>query len=158
MHHNLETSTCGPLKYKMGNLILIIRGAAIPQKAYCDILRYGKPVLWYILPYIWYLYFCLLLPLVLYYNIIKGSWNWHLLHTVIFSATPCVPRLLFKEEMIKFLLFPFRYLTTIICDCHLPSFLKLKAVVACWSNLQHEQICTSFTNEPLVFEIIGYWK
>ena len=28
-----------------------------------------------------------------------NSWviNWHLLHTVIFSATPYVPRLLFKE-------------------------------------------------------------
>ena len=38
------------------------RGATIRQKAYCDILRYGKPVLQYILRYTWYLYFCLLLP------------------------------------------------------------------------------------------------
>ena len=74
----------------------INRGATIRQKAYCDILRYGKPILQYILRYTWYLYFCLLLPLVQYYNIIQGSWNWHLLHTVIFSATPSVPRLLFQ--------------------------------------------------------------
>ena len=45
------------------------RGAMICQKAYCNILRYGKPVL----RYTWYLYFCLLLPLVQYYNIFQGS-------------------------------------------------------------------------------------
>ena len=53
--------------------------------------------------------------------------------------------------MIKFLLFPFRYFTSIICDRHPPSFLKPK--VASWSNLQHKQICTSFINEALVFEM-----
>ena len=74
------------------------RGATIRQKAYCDILRYGKPVLRYILRYTWYLHFCLLLPLVQYYYIIQGPWNWHILHTVIFSATPSVHRLLFKEK------------------------------------------------------------
>ena len=37
------------------------RGATIRQKAYCDILRYRKPVLRYILRYILYLYFSLLL-------------------------------------------------------------------------------------------------
>ena len=52
---------------------VLIRGATIRQKVYCDILRYGKPVLQYILQYTWYLYFCLLLPLVQYYNTIQGS-------------------------------------------------------------------------------------
>ena len=45
-----------------------IRGATILQKAYCDILRYGKPVLRYILRYTCFLYFCLLLPLVQHYT------------------------------------------------------------------------------------------
>ena len=38
-----------------------------------SVLRYGKPVLRYVLRYTWYLYFCLLLPLVQYYNIIQSS-------------------------------------------------------------------------------------
>ena len=49
--------------------------------------------------------------------------------------------------------FPFRYFTTIIPDCYPPSFLKPKVAVACWSYLQHKQICTIFTNEALVFEM-----
>ena len=80
------------------------RGAMIRLKAYCHILRYGKPVLQYILRYTWYLYFCLLLPLVQYYNIIQGSWNWHLLqstHCHIFSYSFC-PLAAFQGEMIEF--------------------------------------------------------
>ena len=53
-----------------------------------------------------------------------------------------------RAEMIKFLLFPFRYFTTSSAR-----FFKLKVAVACWSNLQHEQLCTSFTNEAMVFEM-----
>ena len=59
----------------------------------------------------------------------------------------------FQGEMIEYLLFPFRYFTTIIGDCHPPSFLKPKVAVASWSNLQHEKICTSFSNKALVFEM-----
>ena len=44
---------------------LPIRGATM----YMYIMRYGKPIL----RYTWYLYFCLLLPLVQNYNIIQGS-------------------------------------------------------------------------------------
>ena len=47
----------------------VSRDATIVQKAYCISLRYGKPVL----RYTWYLYFCLLLPLVQYYNVMQGS-------------------------------------------------------------------------------------
>ena len=36
---------------------------------------------------------------------------------------------------------------------HPLAFFKLKVAVACWSNLQHEQLCTSFTNEAMVFEM-----
>ena len=46
--------------------LLWARGAAIPQKVYCNILWYGKPVLRYILRNTWYLYSCQLLPLVQY--------------------------------------------------------------------------------------------
>ena len=50
--------------YLIAGILLLLsttinRGAMIHQKAYCDILRYGKPVLRYILRYTWYLYFCL---------------------------------------------------------------------------------------------------
>ena len=78
----------------------------------------------------------------------RGVSNKHCLLTFFISATSCVP-----VEMIKFLLFPFRYSTSIICDHHPPSFLKPKVAVPCWSNLQHKQICPSFINEALVFEM-----
>ena len=51
----------------------------------------------------------------------------------IFSYSLC-PLAAFQEEMIEFLLFPFRYFTTIIHDRHPPSFLKPKVAVACWSK------------------------
>ena len=75
----------------------------------------------------------------------------------IFSYSLC-PSATFQGGMIKFVLFLFRFFTTIIRDCHLLSFLKLKVAVASLSNLQHKQICTSFTNEALVFEMRKYLK
>ena len=53
-------------------------------------------------------------------------------HCHIFSYS-LWPLVAFQGEMIKILLFPFRYFTTIICDCHRPSFLKPKVVVVCLS-------------------------
>ena len=47
---------CGGLWWSV-----VVRGATIRQKAYCDILQYRKPVLRYILRYTSYLYFSLLL-------------------------------------------------------------------------------------------------
>ena len=73
-------------------------------------------------------------------------------HCHIFSYSLCYSAA-FQREMIECLLFPFRYFTTIIRVCHLPSFLKPKVNVACWYNFQHEHICTSFANEALVFEM-----
>ena len=73
-------------------------------------------------------------------------------HCHIFSYFLC-PVAAFQGELIKFLLFPFKYFTTIICDFHRPSFLIPKVSVACLSNLRQEHICTSFTNEVLVFEM-----
>ena len=45
------------------------------------------------------------------------------LASITFSYSLCPPAA-FQGEMIEFLLFPFRYFPTIICDCHPPSFLK----------------------------------
>ena len=104
-------------------------------------------------PGLLFLYFCLLLPLVQYSRndsrVMKLA---SITHCHIFSYSLC-PLAAFQGEMVEFLLFLFRYFTTIICDYHQPSFLKLKVAVACWSNLQHEQICTKFTNVSLVFEM-----
>ena len=73
-------------------------------------------------------------------------------HCHIFRYSLC-PSAAFPKEMIEGLLFPFRYFTTISCDCYPPSFFKPKVAVAYLFNLQHEKICTSFTNEALVFEM-----
>ena len=125
---------------------IFARGATIRQQRiaiYCDMENPHCDT------YTWYLYFCLLLPLVQYYNTIQGSWNCHLLHTVIFSATPFVP----QGEMIEFvpsLLDISLQQFVIVC---LPSFLKPKVAVSCWSNLIHEPIFTSFNNKASVFEM-----
>ena len=54
------------LKLNMYQYNMAIRGATIRQKAYCNILQYGKPILQYVLEYA-----------VLYYP------NWHVAYLAI---------------------------------------------------------------------------
>ena len=74
-------------------------------------------------------------------------------HCHIFSYSFC-PSAAFQGEMIKFvpslLDISLQYNSCFVCP---PSFLKPKVAVACWSNLQHEQICTSFNDKASVFEM-----
>ena len=69
-------------------------------------------------------------------------------HCHIFSYFYCLSAA-FQGEMIKFV----SSLLDISLQVCPPSFLKPEVAVSCWSNLQHEQILTSFTNKASVFEM-----